>query len=623
MCMPHMGYGLLANCQQRYVAAFFAHTLAWIGVECLGSFLVPNAGNLAYSQLVDAIYETALNPNSYLDFARIWDHKIVEPIMADGALSSSNVVDVEELKQHFERALKIFEKTKLPRKFYAQKFLDDQKFAAAITRLDGSLLASNPAFESRFGLARGESLYKHTEELVPSLRRNKATGSALWQSPTDTTIAARYFLPNERECIVIVEKLDGHGFVDIEFDSILLVKSCHAEWTNSGANILAKSFGLTSAEMEIARELYEGQRSNEIASSRGRAIGTVQKQIKSLLNKAQVNSQSEFISLVIGLMHVVDVTPEFDIRTSEENLQGESFKNVALKKMGRGRLLQFAHYGHMTGDPVLFLHSHTSSAIPTDPLVQAATAERLQIIAPCKPGVGQSSPAGNEFEPMAYIEECLRLLDSLGIDRIPIAGHAMSGVYAIEAAARYPERFSAVGLFDTGIPMTQDKQFQEMSEQSRRIFLTAKKTPELLYAPFAFAADAGTKSEEGKDIFVRAQFGESEYYTTLLAQPHIYSAARHAMLNFMRTPHRSVDEIIYWASDWTEAFRKTVSKMPVIFVQSELHKWLAYQRVVDFSKTEPAAYCTILSGTGELFIYDRPDVFYRSLRKLCDHAKGR
>lgn len=583
---------------------------------------MPSAGNQSYSQLVDAIYETALNPTNYLDFAEIWDRKIVDPMMADGALSSSGVIGVEDLTQHFERALKIFEKTKLPRKFYAQKFLDDQKFAAAIARPDGSILASNMAFEKRFGLAVGESFYDEAEELVPTLQRNAVAGSEPWQSPASTTIAARYFLPSGRESIVIVEKLDDHSFVDIEFDSVLFVKSCHAEWTDSGASILGKSFGFTKAEMEIARQLYEGRRTSEIAVSRERAIGTIRKQIKSLLGKSQVNSQSEFISLVIGLMHVVDVTPEFDTRVTESNLQGERFKNVGVKTTAGGRDLEYAHYGHMGGDPVLFLHSHTSSAIPTAPLVQAAAAEKLQIIAPCKPGVGRSSSAGGEFSPMTYIEECLQLLDSLGIDRIAIAGHAMSGVYAIEAAARYPGRFSAVGLFDTGVPMTHEQQFQEMSEQSRRIFLTAKKTPELLYAPFAFAADAGTKSEQGKDAFVRAQFGESEYYTKLLKQPHVYSAARHAMLNFMQTAHRSVSEIIYWTSDWTEAFEETVSKVPVLFVQSEFHKWLSYERVIEFSKPVPAAYCSILSGTGELFIYDRPEVFYRSLRKLCHHARA-
>jgi len=583
---------------------------------------VPNADELAYSQLVDAIYETALNPNSYLDFAKIWDRKVVEPTMADGGFSSSDGAQVAELKQHFERALKIFEKTKLQRKSNAQNFLNAQKFAAAITRLDGSLLASNAAFGSRFGLAAGESLYDNAEELVPSLHWNKAANAPIWQSPTDTTTAARYFLPDGRERFIVVEKLDDHGFVDVELNSILFIKSCHAEWTKSGAKILAKSFGFTNAEMEIARELYEGQKSSEIALSRGRAIGTVQKQIKSLLSKVQLNSQSEFIGLVIGLMHVVDVTPAFDTRPSETSVQGESFRNVGLKKTAKGRLLEFAHYGHMAGDQLLFLHSHTSSAIPTDRLVQAATNEKLQIIAPCKPGVGESTAAEDEFEPMAYIEECLQLLDSLGIDSIPIAGHGMSGVYAIEAAARFPERFTAVALFDTGTPMTQEQQFQEMSEQSRRIFLTAKKTPELLYAPFAFAAEAGTKSEEGKDAFVRAQFGESEYYTRLLQKPHVYSAARHAMLNFMRTPRRSVDEIIYWTSDWTEAYQITVSKMPVMFVQSELHKWLAYQRVRDFSKREPAAHCSVLSGTGELYMYDRPEVFYRSLRKLCDLAQS-
>ena len=581
---------------------------------------MPNANDIAYSKLIDAMYETALNPANYVSLAKIWDQNVVKPILADGGFSSFDGVEVDELKLHFERAFRIFEKTKLQRQIQAQNFLDDQKFAAAITRLDGTLIASNAAFANRFGLVDGQSFYSNAEKLVPTEQKNKQSDLAIWQTSADATIAARYLLPNGRDTIVIIEKLDDHGFVDIGSESILFVKSCHAEWTESGANILAKSFGFTKAEMEIAHRLYEGQRSNEIASERARSIGTVQKQIKSLLGKAQVASQSEFIGLTIGLMHVVDVTPSFDSPAGESKMHGESFKNVAVKKLQRNRLLQFAHYGHMTGKPVLFLHGHTSSAIPTDPLVQAATGEELQIIAPCKPGVGQSSPAGDEFDPMAYIEECLRLLDSLGINRIPIVGQAMSGVYAIEAAAKFPDRFSAVGLFDTGIPMTTQQQFLEIPDSNGRIFLTAKNTPELLYAPFAFVTDAVTKSEELKDAFVWMRFRDSPYDTDLLSVPHIFESAKKAMLDFMNTPRRSADELIYWMSDWTPAFQNVVSKMPVLFVQSEKHEWLSHQQTVEFCKKAPAADCSILSGAAQLFVYQQPEAFCRSLRSLCDRA---
>ncbi len=577
---------------------------------------------IAYSQLVDAIYETALQPANYVKFAKIWDHQIVEPILAENNFQSLDIVDVEKLKLHFERALKVFERTKIKRQNLIQNFLDDQKFAAAMAHSDGRLIASNTAFTNRFGLELDQSLYRHAEKLTPTSQRNGRCNEALRQDQSEPIVAARYFLPTGKETIIIVEKLLEHEFEDIDAEFLLFIKSCHAEWTQSGANILEKSFGFTKAEMEVAQSLYEGLRSGEIAADRKRSIATVQKQIKALLSKAQVSSQSEFISLAIGLMHVVDVVPTFEHDGIERDFCLESFRNVAVKKVCHDRLLQFAHYGHSEGYPILFLHAHTSSAVPTDAIFKAVVNENLQVFAPCKPGVGLSSQDDGKFEPMTFIEDCLRLLDHLRIDRVALAGHAMSGVYAIEAAERFPERFSAVGLFDTGIPMTLQEQFEEMPEASRRIFLTAKNTPELLYAPFAFAAASATKDEDGQKDFMKNQFAESANCTALLKFPHIFRPANKAMLNYMSVPRRSVDELIYWVSDWTSSFRNVADKMPVMFFQSELHEWLAYQRTIDFCEHEPAAHCSSIAGSGELFVFDRPKAFCRALSELYEHGQG-
>ncbi len=571
--------------------------------------------DIAYSQLVDAIYETALQPSNYLKFAEIWDDQIVDPILADNNFSS-DIVDVEKLKLHFERALKVFEKTKLKHENLVQNFLDQQKFAAAVAHLDGSLIAGNVAFTDRFGLEIGQSFYHHAEKLTPSSSSGGQNDLAHWNDPAEPIVAARYFLPDGKETIVIVEKLIEHQFEEIDTESLLFIKSCHAEWMESGANIFKQSFGFTEAEMAIAKSLYKGQRSGEIAAERNRATATVQKQIKSLLSKAQVASQSEFISLAIGLMHVVDVAPTFLDDGVERNFHRESFKNVEIKNLRNDRSLQFAHYGHSNGDPILFLHAHTSSAVPTEAIFNAATAENLQIVAPCKPGAGQSSPDNGKFEPMEFVEECLRLLDHLRIERAALAGHAMSGVYAIKAAERFPDRFSAVGLLDTGIPMTLQEQFEDMPEASRRIFLAAKNTPDLLYAPFAFAAASATKDTEGQRAFMKNQFAESPNCTALLKLPHIYQPASKAMLDYMNTPRRSVDELIYWVSDWTGSFRSVAERMPILFVQSELHEWLNYQRTIDFCVQNAAAHCAAIDGTGELLTFDRPKAFCRTLATL-------
>lgn len=570
------------------------------------------------SGLIDAVYETAIKPQNYLNFARIWDGYFAGHMLDDGTWKSPEIVGTDILKQHFERALNVFERTKTQREYRASQFLDDQRFAAAVTHLDGSLIMSNSSFDRQFKLRMGQSIYDNLERLGSAKKPHEKPSNGELQRVENPTVVTRYFLPDGQETIIVIEQLRDHGFDDIDAENVLLVKCCYAEWTEIGAGILSDAFGLTKAELEVAKLLYSGLKIRQISDHRVRSLGTVQKQVKSLLAKAQVSNQSDFIRLALGLMHVVEISPLSKKSLQNNMLTDNSFKEVFVKEFKKGRQLQYAHYGHTAGDPVLFLHGHTSSASPSQSLVNAAAQEGLQIIAPCKPGVELSSPADDIFQPMAFIEECLGLLDSLNIDRIPIVGHAMSGVYAIEAAALHPDRFSAVGLFDTGIPLVHQRQFEVMPESSQRIFLAAKNTPELLYAPFAFAAAAALETEEGKDAFVRSQFLESEHDTQLLAYPEIYAAAKEAMLYFMKTPKRSVDELVYWVSDWSNIFKTVSESRPVLFVNSEKHEWLPTQHTVEFCSNLPNVNCRILSETAQLFIYERPGDFCQSLRDLID-----
>ncbi len=568
-----------------------------------------------------------MKPQNYLSFAKVWDDYFAELMLDGGGLNAPDVAGTSILKQHFERALNVFEIARTQRQQTAREFLNDQKFAAAVAHLDGSLIASNAAFDRQFTLPVGQSIYDNLERLGTATTDKQGdkqgNGAKTLREGANTSVAARYFLPNGAETIVVIEQLRDQAFDDIDAKNLLLVKCCYAEWTQSGARVLVEAFGLTPAELDIARQLYAGQKVRQISEQRNRSLGTVQKQVKSLLAKAQVSTQNDFIRLALGLMHVVEISPIPKVAAQANLLPDRSFKEVSVKEFKPGRRLQYAHYGRSDGDPVLFLHGHTSSASPSYSLVRAAAQEGLQIIAPCKPGVDGSSGADDAFAPMEFIEECLLLLESLNIDRIPIVGHAMSGVYAIEAAARYPDRFCAVALCDTGTPLVHAKQFEAMPEASQRIFLAAKNTPDLLYTPFAFAAGAALEAEETQDAFVRSQFQESEHDTQLLDQPAIYSAAKEAMIWFMKTAKRSVDELVYWVSDWSDAFDLVSKNRPVLFVQSERHEWLPTHHTVEFCRNLPNANFRILPKTAQLFIYEQPEAFCRALRELVDMSPSR
>ena len=571
-----------------------------------------------YSDIIEAIYEAALRPSSYDDFAQVWEKRVVRPWAERGELALNGGPD---LSGHFERALEMFNMAKQLRKQNVQSFLDQQNFAAAIALGSGSILASNANFDARFELQNGESLFDHIEMLHGlSNPEQRSSLIAIWQAAGERAITAQFHKADGTKNIVMIEALINHDFPDAPSGELLLVKCCHAEWSEYGANSLQISFALTPAEMIVAEHLYSGLHTKEIAKRRHSSTETVRKQIKSILSKAQLGSQGEFVAMVTGIMHVVETAPESMETSQRQLIDSNSFNATHIKSMRAGQQLQYSHYGHPEGKPILFLHGYLSSAKPPPFLVKEAAKRRLQIIAPCKPGVEASTPHNARFQPKAFLEGCFRILDALGFDQVPIAGHDMGGVHAIEAAALFPDRFTAVGLFDTGFPLISEDQYLLMPESTRRIFMTAWKSPELLYAPFAFAAEAFLSGGEGERNFMRGQFQISPHDTKLVENPEIYGLALKALSDFMRTPQQSVDELCYWTSDWTEHLEAVRSRIPLTFFQSAKHPWLPSEEIVKRCAGLPNVHGEILADTAELFIFDRPDAFCRSLRSLFDRA---
>lgn len=573
------------------------------------------------SDVVEAIYKAALNPLSYRQFADIWQDRIINVLLHEGAPSLEDHVKTYDLVRHFKRALEIFETSKLAEQQSIKSFLDACNYAAAITRLDGAVLASNAIFETLFNLKPGQSVFDLVEKLEPKAAV-KASGKALnpHPGPDDQPMVVRRLLPDGKTVILIIESFSGHGFQNSRTEKVLFIKSCRAEWTPSGAQIIQNSFRLTNAELNILKELYRGLLSADIAIERNRAKGTVRKQIKTILNKTDTSSQVELISMITGILHVVDTIPNRQRQTRSIKWKGALFQETKIINLDNNRQIQYAHYGKKNGRPILFIHGHTSSSEPPGFLVQAIADKNLQIIAPCKPGVEQSTPDQGGLDVSRLIQDWIFILDDLGLDRLPIAGHCMSGVYAIHAAASHADRFSSVGLLDTGAPLIREEQFAQMPPGSRGIFWTVKESPDLAYAPFAFASEAFFSGEEGERLFMKNQFEESPRDAKLIETPEMYALACKSMADFMRLPKRSVDELRCWIDDWTGNLKLTASRMPVLFIHSQEHEWLPYRDIVALSDNLPNTEYIILDNASQLFVYNQPDHFAKSLRALVESA---
>lgn len=114
-----------------------------------------------------------------------------------------------------------------------------------------------------------------------------------------------------------------------------------------------------------------------------------------------------------------------------------------------GRTFSYRSVG--SGPPFVLLNGYSATAMDWDPVLLGALADSFEVICPDHRGIGESEPG--DAEPPLTVESMAgdveRLLDALGIERVPIGGWSMGGFVTQRLAVRSPERVAAVILLGT------------------------------------------------------------------------------------------------------------------------------------------------------------------------------
>ena len=106
-------------------------------------------------------------------------------------------------------------------------------------------------------------------------------------------------------------------------------------------------------------------------------------------------------------------------------------------------------WGEVDAEPVLAIHGITASGMAWN-----AVADRLvaPLVAPDLRGRG-ASRAGGPYGMGTHAEDCVRVLDELGVERARVVGHSMGGFVAAVVARRYPDRVARLVLVDGGVSL--------------------------------------------------------------------------------------------------------------------------------------------------------------------------
>lgn len=103
---------------------------------------------------------------------------------------------------------------------------------------------------------------------------------------------------------------------------------------------------------------------------------------------------------------------------------------------------------HGEGKPLLMIAGLASDSQSWLPVVEELS-QNCMVILPDNRGVGRTEPQNVEISIQAIADDCIALLNHLGLSSVNILGHSMGGFVALDLAIRYPQHVSRLILEST------------------------------------------------------------------------------------------------------------------------------------------------------------------------------
>lgn len=203
-----------------------------------------------------------------------------------------------------------------------------------------------------------------------------------------------------------------------------------------------ESFGLTEAEVRLARKLREGRSLQDAAADLGVAVNTVRNQLRAIFDKMGLQRQSELVRALTELGAAASAMESASDPLAAGQGGDPPVRQIVLMD---GRRLAYREYGDPRGRACLGFHEGLGSSLLPPGTQARAEALGLRIISPERPGFGQSDPRGDySFDGVA--EDMVALCDRLGLGEVVIAAVASGAPSALQTAIRMGPRARFVVL---------------------------------------------------------------------------------------------------------------------------------------------------------------------------------
>ena len=437
----------------------------------------------ADEEIVKFAYCMAIGEQRYLDLFASLKKRLEELLEQDEAAAQDAqsraeiTAELEALEDHFSNALSLLDlsgrqKDSVPFSF---KMMEASEAPAALVDREGRVVVANPPARNAFGFEAGEfvsqTLFEHGQHAnflnnlgkIEEFAENKVISLfGLYAQGRDDPLHV---------AMMRVDQLEDGALGYLELAKI--------NWLPEKAAHFQSLFGLTQAEMDITKGLVNGTSLNAIAEKRGRSVGTVRQQVKQLLAKLELRSQTELVCLYSGVVKYDGYVGAGKSLPSQ--VQDSTAATVLAIDLPDGRKLEYELAGAPGDTPVLFLPALLGGSAVSEEMVAAMARCGLRLIIPWRPLMGNTDGCGApQMERFRdYASDIAALLDRMGIEKTAVLGHITSAMYAYALGAHLPSRISHVVNVNGIIPVNSGAHVKMLNPAERLRFHVHRHLPKI------------------------------------------------------------------------------------------------------------------------------------------------
>ncbi|RED18023.1 alpha/beta hydrolase [Pontivivens insulae] len=555
--------------------------------------------------MISRLYDAVGNGADYQPIFAAMDEFIEAELSAPTCDNHTSKAWQKLFKHHFQQVGHVFDVLTREPVETPLSYVEAQNGPAAVVERSGRIVTSNLDFSNVVGAHT--DLSEHFASSDDRVRfENLASANNL-----DAQVVVTLNVPRRRKPVVL---LIGH-LPQLKNDSSeaapLSALIVEPRWSATLGDTLARSFELTGAEVDTLRAFVETGSAQGIADSRKRSIRTVRTQLSRIFAQIGVSGQTELALFLAALAQMKP--PSLPGRGSAKFDDGDVKRHVLTSRVGPIEVLD---YGAPDGSPVLLIQSTHPPGLTRD--LRAAFAQAgLRILAPLKPGAGQSAALKPTEGPDRVAPLCRDVLDALSIPRAVIAGQASGGLYALEFARRYPAMTSAVCLIDTGTPFESTSALLRLPPTIRRTMVPARIFPEMLLLPHRLVAANFARSAKGEATVVDYFFdGSPEDQVLTRTDPSYYGITRDIISYSFLDTDRLVRDVVRWASNWSPLLSEVAASTRLRFVHGALNRMFLVGGIEAFAASRPNCDLISIEGCGQLAVFQEPDTVAVALRQL-------